>query len=303
MILCVSMSMLGCGNTKENDKINSTENTESISKEVIETEQVESTENSEPTYTEYDTYFLQDGVEPSETTYDMNLLKPDGHTYTLTKSVNLYYTNEKLCGYTKENIDIKVVTSDDNWSYVTFDKNSFLLKTSDINDAKYVEETEEATTKNTSTKKETSTKNNNASSETTKKETTSSKSESSNTNTNTNTNSNSNNTSKEEQPTNSEPVAQEQPTTSNKYTPEEAIAYYRSQVEAQGMQWDPSIKAEASWGTGWIPLSKDELNSDYIANDMAGYNYGSGDGTPNRRYYIEVTGSDENYVYVTEWNA
>ena len=305
MILCVSMSMLGCGNTKENDKINSTENTESISKEVIETEQVESTENSEPTYTEYDTYFLQDGVEPSETTYDMNLLKPDGHTYTLTKSVNLYCTNEKLCGYTKENIDIKVVTSDDNWSYVTFDKNSFLLKTSDINDAKYVEETEEATTKNTSTKKETSTKNNNASTETTKKETSSSKSESSNTNTNNNSTSN---TTNEAQPTNNEPKVeetqpQEQPTTSNKYTPEEAIAYYRSQVEAQGMQWDPSIKEEASWGTGWIPLSKDELNADYISNNMAGYNYGSGDGTPNRRYYIEITGSDENYVYVTEWNA
>lgn len=302
MILCVSMSMLGCGNTKENDKINSTENTESISKEVIETEQVESTENSEPTYTEYDTYFLQDGVEPSETAYDMNLLKPDGHTYTLTKSVNLYYTNEKLCGYTKENIDINVVTSDDNWSYVTFDKNSFLLKTSDINDAKYVEETEEATTKNTSAKKETSTKNNNPSSETTKKETSSSKNESANTNNNTS-NNNTSNTAKEEQPTNSEPVAQEQPTTSNKYTPEEAIAYYRSQVEAQGMQWDPSIKEEASWGTGWIPLSKDELNADYISNNMAGYNYGSGDGTPNRRYYIEITGSDENYVYVTEWNA
>ena len=302
MILCVSMSMLGCGNTKENDKINSAENTESISKEVIETEQVESTENSEPTYTEYDTYFLQDGVEPSETTYDMNLLKPDGHTYTLTKSVNLYYTNEKLCGYTKENIDIKVVTSDDNWSYVTFDKNSFLLKTSDINDAKYVEETEEATTKNTSTKKETSTKNNNASSETTKKETSSSKNESANTNNNTS-NNNTSNTSKEEQPANSEPVAQEQPTTSNKYTPEEAIAYYRSQVEAQGMQWDPSIKAEASWGTGWIPLSKDELNADYISNAMARYNYGDGTGNPKRLYYIEVTGSDENYVYITEWVA
>ena len=302
MILCVSMSMLGCGNTKENDKINSTENTESISKEVIETEQVESTENSEPTYTEYDTYFLQDGVEPSETTYDMNLLKPDGHTYTLTKSVNLYYTNEKLCGYTKEDIDIKVVTSDDNWSYVTFDKNSFLLKTSDINDAKYVEETEEATTKNTSTKKETSTKNNNVSSETTKKETSSSKNESANTNNNTS-NNNTSNTANEAQPTNSEPVAQEQPTTSNKYTPEEAIAYYRSQVEAQGMQWDPSIKAEASWGTGWIPLSKDELNADYISNAMAGYNYGDGTGNPKRLYYIEVTGSDENYVYITEWVA
>lgn len=306
MILCVSMSMLGCGNTKENDKINSTENTESISKEVIETEQVESTENSEPTYTEYDTYFLQDGVEPSETTYDMNLLKPDGHTYTLTKSVNLYYTNEKLCGYTKENIDIKVVTSDDNWSYVTFDKNSFLLKTSDINDAKYVEETEEATTKNTSTKKETSTKNNNASSETTKKETSSSKNESANTNNNTS--NNTSNTAKEEQPANSEPKVeetqpQEQPTTSNKYTPEEAIAYYRSQVEAQGMQWNPSIKEFASWGSGWIPLSKDELNSSWIANEMAGFNYGSGDGTPFRNYYIEVTGSDEDNVYITAWTC
>lgn len=307
MILCVSMSMLGCGNTKENDKINSTENTESISKEVIETEQVESTENSEPTYTEYDTYFLQDGVEPSETTYDMNLLKPDGHTYTLTKSVNLYYTNEKLCGYTKENIDIKVVTSDDNWSYVTFDKNSFLLKTSDINDAKYVEETEEATTENTSTKKETSTKNNNASSETTKKDTTSTKNESANTNNNTSSN-NTSNTAKEEQPANSEPKVeetqpQEQPTTSNKYTPEEAIAYYRSQVEAQGMQWNPSIKEFASWGSGWIPLSKDELNSSWIANEMAGFNYGSGDGTPFRNYYIEVTGSDEDNVYITAWTC
>lgn len=69
------------------------------------------------------------------------------------------------------------------------------------------------------------------------------------------------------------------------------------------MQWDPSIKAEASWGTGWTPLSKDELNSDYISNAMAGYNYGNGDGTPYRRYYLEVTGSDENYVYVTEWVA
>lgn len=69
------------------------------------------------------------------------------------------------------------------------------------------------------------------------------------------------------------------------------------------MQWDPSIKEEASWGTGWIPLSKDELNADYISNDMASYNMGDGAGNPYRRYYIEVTGSDENYVYVTEWDA
>lgn len=283
MILCVSMSMLGCGNTKENDKINSTENTESISKEVIETEQVESTENSEPTYTEYDTYFLQDGVEPSETTYDMNLLKPDGHTYTLTKSVNLYYTNEKLCGYTKENIDINVVTSNDDYCYVILDhKDGFLLKTKDV-EAASVEGIEVAEDNLSEDKnKESSTRGGK------KQDTTGTKNESTNTNNNTS-NNNTSNTAKEEQSANSEPEVEESDTTFNiDYTPEEALAYYRSQVEAQGMKWDPSIKDVVSWGTGFLPLSKDELNDDYIANAMAGYNYGSGDGTPFRTHYMEI---------------
>lgn len=283
MILCVSMSMLGCGNTKENDKINSTENTESISKEVIETEQVESTENSEPAYTEYDTYFLQDGVEPSETTYDMNLLKPDGHTYTLTKSVNLYYTNEKLCGYTKENIDINVVTSNDDYCYVILDhKDGFLLKTKDV-EAASVEGIEVAEDNLSEDKNQESSTSGGK-----KQDTTGTKNESTNTNNNTS-NNNTSNTAKEEQTANSEPEVEESDTTFNiDYTPEEALAYYRSQVEAQGMKWDPSIKDVVSWGTGFLPLSKDELNDDYIANDMAGYNYGSGDGTPFRTYYMEI---------------
>lgn len=283
MILCVSMSMLGCGNTKENDKINSTENTESISKEVIETEQVESTENSEPTYTEYDTYFLQDGVEPSETTYDMNLLKPDGHTYTLTKSVNLYYTNEKLCGYTKENIDINVVTSNDDYCYVILDhKDGFLLKTKDV-EAASVEGIEVAEDNLSEDKNQESSTSGGK-----KQDTTGTKNESTNTNNNTSSN-NTSNTAQEEQSANSEPEVEESDTTFNiDYTPEEALAYYRSQVEAQGMKWDPSIKDVVSWGTGFLPLSKDELNDDYIANEMAGYNYGSGVGTPFRTYYMEI---------------
>lgn len=283
MILCVSMSMLGCGNTKENDKINSTENTESISKEVIETEQVESTENSEPTYAEYDTYFLQDGVEPSETTYDMNLLKPDGHTYTLTKSVNLYYTNEKLCGYTKENIDINVVTSNDDYCYVILDhKDGFLLKTKDV-EAASVEGIEVAEDNLSEDKNQESSTSGGK-----KQDTTGTKNESTNTNNNTSSN-NTSNTAQEEQSANSEPEVEESDTTFNiDYTPEEALAYYRSQVEAQGMKWDPSIKDVVSWGTGFLPLSKDELNDDYIANDMAGYNYGSGVGTPFRTYYMEI---------------
>lgn len=219
--------------------------------------------------------------------------------------------NEKKCGYTKENIDIQIITSNDDYCYVNLEHKYFLMKTKDVEDAKLVDENEEVET-NTQDKESEQTSNNTKKETTkkdtsTKKDTTSTKNESANTNNNTS-NNNTSNTAKQEQPTNSEPKVeetqpQEQPTTSNKYTPEEAIAYYRSQVEAQGMQWTPSIKDEASWGTGWIPLSKDELNSDYIANEMAGFNYGDGVGNPNRRYYLEVTGSDENYVYVTGWVA
>ena len=242
----------------------------------------------------------------------MNTMKPSDKKYTLTKSVDIYYLNEKKCGYTKENIDIQIITSNDDYCYVNLEHKYFLMKTKDVEDAKLVDENEEVETNTQDKESEqtsnTTTKETTKKDTSTKKGTTSTKNESANTNNNTS-NNNTSNIAKQEQPTNSEPKVeetqpQEQPTTSNKYTPEEAIAYYRSQVEAQGMQWDPSIKEYGGrCGNGWIPLSKDELNSDYIANTMAGYNYGSGDGTPHRTYYLEVTGSDENYVYVTIWNC
>ena len=305
LMICLSTSMTGCGGV-DTDK--AVEN--AMSTEAEDSESIGGTEEStEPEYTECASYYLLDGVEETGKEYDMNTMEPDSHTYTLTKSVDIYYINEQKCGYTKENIDIKVIASNDDYCYVNLEHKYFLMKTKDVEDAKLEEETEtndtqmkesEPTSSNTtkdSTKKYTSTK----------KDTTSTKNESANTNNNTS-NNNTSNTAKQEQPTNSEPKVeetqpQEQPTTSNKYTPEEAVAYYRSQIEAQGMQWDPSIKAEASWGSGWLPLSKDELNADYISNAMAGYNYGDGVGNPSRLYYLEVTGSDENYVYITKWSA
>ena len=296
LVLCISLSMMGCGRTNTKDN---TENV--VATEIQDTENVQETEkNEEPKYTEYETYFLENGVDSEGNQYDMN-----------TKSVDLYYLNEKKCGYTKENIDIQIITSNDDYCYVNLEHKYFLMKTKDVEDAKLVDENEEVETNTQDKESEqtsnTTTKETTKKDTSTKKDTTSTKNESANTNNNTS-NNNTSNTTNEAQPTNSEPKVeetqpQEQPTTSNKYTPEEAIAYYRSQVEAQGMQWDPSIKAEASWGTGWIPLSKDELNASYIANDMASYNMGDGVGNPYRRYYIEITGSDENYVYVTEWDA
>lgn len=274
LMLSVCLSTPGCGKTTEN----STTKVTALAKSVKETE-----EETEPVYTEYTSFYLLEGIDRTGTGYDMNSLKPDGKAYTLSKSVDIYYVNENKCGYTKENIDINVITSNDDYCYVILDhKDGFLLKTQDV-EAASVEGIEAAEDNLSEDKNQESSTSGGK-----KQDTTGTKNESDNTNNNTSSN-NTPNTAKEEQPVNSEPEVEETYTTFNiDYTPEEALAYYRSQVEAQGMQWDPSIKDVVSWGTGFLPLSKDELNDGWIANEMAGFNYGSGDGTPFRTYYMEI---------------
>lgn len=299
-MLSVCLSMIGCGETTENDMAKDIVATESK-----ETEGIRDTEEqTEPVYTEYTSFYLLKGVDRTGTGYDMNSLKPDGKDYTLSKSVDIYYVNGNKCGYTKENIDINVVTSNDDYCYVILDhKDGFLLKTKDVEAATVagIEVAEDNLSED---------KNQESSSSVGKKQdTTGTKNESANTNNNTSSN-NTSNTAKEEQSANNEPEVEESDTTFNiDYTPEEALAYYRSQVEAQGMKWDPSIKDVVSWGTGFLPLSKDELNDDYIANAMAGYNYGSGDGTPSRTYYMEIISGEVVDFYgvpsveVIEWGC
>ena len=58
-----------------------------------------------------------------------------------------------------------------------------------------------------------------------------------------------------------EPEPVEQPATSDKYTPEEAVAVYRSLMEAGGITWSPEIKDVVSWGTGWLYLDKGQPES------------------------------------------
>ena len=311
LILFMSISMLlaGCGtNTTNNIEETETIETSKNDLSVVDTEvqDTESSEEQELKLKEYDYSFEDRSISIIGTPIlDSSTFQEDIQEIHLKDSVDLYIDENLKVGYTKPDIDIYILGKTDGWySLQVGDKRRF-AKMDEVD--KSIEQSNESSNSN----EESKTQESSSTSETTKKETsnkkdtTSTKNESTNTNNNTS-NNNTSNTAKQEQPTNSEPKVeetqpQEQPTTSNKYTPEEAIAYYRSQVEAQGMKWDPSIKDVVSWGTGWIPLSKDELNSDYIANEMAGYNYGSGDGTPHRTYYLEVTGSDENYVYVTGW--
>lgn len=128
LVLCISLSMMGCGKTNTKDN---TENV--VATEIQDTENVQETEkNEEPKYTEHETYFLEDGVKSEGNQYDMNTMKPSDKKYTLTKSVDIYYLNEKKCGYTKENIDIQIITSNDDYCYVNLEHKYFLMKTKDV---------------------------------------------------------------------------------------------------------------------------------------------------------------------------
>lgn len=101
-----------------------------------------------------------------------------------------------------------------------------------------------------------------------------------------------------EQPVADTPVTE--PQTSNKYTPDEAIAVYRAAMEAGGMTWDPSLKDGGSWGTGWIYLEKGQPEWAASSN-LESAAMGDSVGNPWTHFYLEVTGSDENAVYITEW--
>ena len=87
----------------------------------------------------------------------------------------------------------------------------------------------------------------------------------------------------------------------DKYTPDEAIAVYRSLMEAGGITWNPGLKDVTSWGTGWIGLDKGY--AEWVAEtNLESFSIGNLGGDSWTEYYLEVTGSDENSVYFTEWH-
>lgn len=106
-------------------------------------------------------------------------------------------------------------------------------------------------------------------------------------------------TSLQNTPPATEPI--ETPVESNKYTPEEAISVYRSIMEGGGISWDPSLKGVSSWGTGFFYLDKGYPE---WAGESSLDSFAMGDsvGNPWTRYYLEVTGSDDECVYFTSWH-
>ncbi len=87
---------------------------------------------------------------------------------------------------------------------------------------------------------------------------------------------------------------------SDKYTPEEAIAVYRFLMEEGGIAWNPSLKDVTSWGTGFMYL--DIGYPEWAAStDLESFAMGDSTENPWTHYYIEVTNSDNDAVYITMW--
>lgn len=282
-----------------NITIESVENTqeESIENEPVDAsivdisdEEMDTTVEENLTYTEQGNLFLLENVVHNpENNVDMNALAPDGRRYELVESVSIYNTDNTLAGYTKENFQIHVVTSNDEWSYCYFgdEADGYLVKTEDLMDAISDEDKEMLLVASaTPTPAPTPSPSPTKVPETPKVET----------------------PKVESTPTVNEPVVdipvvaqpiEEQPVVveSNKYTPEEVIAIYRSVMESNGITWDPSIKEFASWGSGYLYLEKGWIDANAYSNVEA-FQFLS-----ETRYYLEVTGSDENCVYITEWHC
>ena len=280
--------LMGCGNDVE-----SAGNTESVIEEAetndsqtIEMDskeqsaEKEAEDSSSETTEDYnyieseDLYFI-DKIDIGDGTQvaDFSTMEIFSTHYVIPESIDIYSYFGTYAGYTKPDIEIRSFRRNDEWIRISFLGESFLVKTEDFDKvAQIVDEVKPENIENDmddsgnqdfTVTPGTPEMNAGASS----------------------------------------PIQNEtQETGSNSYTAEDAIATYRSIFEANGITFDPSLKEYASWGTGFLPLDKGQVEA--LANSSV-ESYAMGDSVGNSwtKYYLEVTGSDEDYVYFTEYHG
>lgn len=298
--MVVIMALSGCGNTKEENSINTTMTESNINENVegelstTEAEDVASDSTSsekndinskitEKDDSELDLksyyYSMEDKTvcnEGEDVFGSVSFQSTGSNNYVTTSKVPIYAKNGVKLGYTKENVVIIVLGIYDDWCYFDLNGENKYARLSDI-------EANSITVEERDTKTEEETK---------KQEESSVKTE----------------TPVEnipvEQPGVETPPEPDEPVeapASNKYTPDEAIAVYRSLMEAGGITWNPGLKDVTSWGTGWIDLDKGY--AEWVAEtNLESFSIGNLGGDSWTEYYLEVTGSDENSVYFTEWH-
>lgn len=208
-------------------------------------------------------------------------------SYRLSDSVSIYGYNGTRIGYTKPGITITTIGEYDGWYYFNLDKKTRFAKAADIeaNDTAVKGSAAGNETGNAATKEAQAPDEEAPAADEQK-------------------------AGQAQAPVVQAPVEQlpvEQPPaepapaqSSNKYTPEEAVEVYKSLMIGGGLTWNPSLKNGGSWGTGWIYLEKGQ--PEWCAStSLESYAMGDSVGNPWTDFYFEVTGSDENAVYITEW--
>ncbi len=293
LLVCAMSIMLlgGCGGKEEENSLVSEIDTEDIGQidvETTESDEVdflsdkdEETNEEEITYIEHNDIYLLSNASNDGTGVDFSSFELERKEYTLQESIQIYYTDESLAGYTKENVPVYVVSSNDEWSFCSFGTDGYLIKKNELMDAILIEE--EKVDKVVESVPQT-----NVSSEPVADKPVAETS-------------NSSATVKEPSVNDMAemPIETHQ---SDKYTPDEAISVYRSLMETGGMTWDPGLKGVTSWGTGWIYLDKGQ--PEFAAStDLESCAMGDSGGRSWTKYYLEVTGSDESKVYITEWTS
>lgn len=282
-------SLVACGN---NGKETETASTEVVQKDVSEKEgeepavisgDKESEENSkeesvsdvkkEVEYTEQRDIFVVKQIDTGDgTEIDLSKQETINGPFVFTESIDIYSYFFTYAGYTKPDIEVYSVGKIGDWVFVPFAQSAFLVKTEDFDRV--------AVLKDKGGENEEVQEVAEISEVISEKSTADEPEENS-----------------PEMPT-TEASAPEQ---SNKYTPEEAIAVYRSAMEAGGITWNPGLKGVTSWGTGWIYLEKGQPEWS-ASTDLQSFAMGDSGGNPWTEYYLEVTSSDESAVYITAWH-
>lgn len=298
--MVVIMALSGCGNTKEENSINTTMTESNINENVegelstTEAEDVASDSTSpekndiDSKITEKDDseldlksyyYSMEDKTvcnEGEDVFGSVSFQSTGSNNYVTTSKVPIYAKNGVKLGYTKENVVIIVLGIYDDWCYFDLNGENKYARLSDIEANSITVEERDAKTEEETKKQEES-------------------------------------SVKTETPVENIPVEQpgvetlpepDEPVeapASNKYTPDEAIAVFRAGMEAGGMSWNPEIKDVVSWGTGFLYLDKGypEWAAETNLESAAIGGHGGNSWT---EYYLEVTGSDEECVYYTIWS-
>lgn len=275
----------------------------STTETMTETDGNVSTENIvEPVYTETFDLFLADNYREVNRekleAVDMDSLERTYQKYALSEGTDVYNSEGNWLGYTKPDIEVILFGTNDKWAEVSFMKmvlympkeifesiatpKAGLVLYRDEPEEETMEEVPSSDIQVAAADKEEAPKQEEAPASVKPKTDTT--------------------------PTANEPVsetpASEAPAVeeNTKYTPEEAIAVYRSIMEANGIQWDPSLVNGASWGTGFLYLDKGY--PEWAGNSsVEAFRMGDTVGNSWEYYYLEITGSDENTVYVTEWHS